>query len=429
MKSYMKKSLAILVSAGITVGLLAGCGQNAVSETGAESEKPAVVAAADDVSADLAVIDPEEVILSVEGVDVKAAALFYYYYSQKHGYESYYGITDWSLPMQEGYTYADYLKSNVESQVLNMAYLLSKTDQYDVELTEEELSTIDADVDKVIEMIDEEDLNRYGFTKDNLVEVDKDMIRCSKVLEAMLQEAQDGFTEEQLASCKFKKVQHILISTMDYVPETEAAAESETLSETEAKESESETEDPGKAAYMKERYALAEEVLKKAKDGEDFEALAGEYTADSGIGYSISPEGMTPDGNMMVTEFSDAANALKEGEISGIVETQYGYHIIKCVADEDPEAEVAAKENIAYATLQQKYNEWLDTVEYSFADVWKNYVVVNPPVKEEVVETEIAPVESEETEAVESEAVESEKKSEAADSETISSETAETVTE
>jgi parvulin-like peptidyl-prolyl isomerase len=73
--------------------------------------------------------------------------------------------------------------------------------------------------------------------------------------------------------------------------------------------------------------AKAEEVLAKVKAGEDFAALAKQYsqdtTASAGGDLGFFGKGK------MVPEFETAAFALKAGEVSGIVKTVYGYHIIK----------------------------------------------------------------------------------------------------
>ena len=71
----------------------------------------------------------------------------------------------------------------------------------------------------------------------------------------------------------------------------------------------------------------AESVLEMAKKGEDFAKLAREYSDDPSkenggdLGYFKR--------GRMIKEFEDAAFSLKKGEISGLVKTSYGYHIIK----------------------------------------------------------------------------------------------------
>jgi peptidyl-prolyl cis-trans isomerase C len=71
----------------------------------------------------------------------------------------------------------------------------------------------------------------------------------------------------------------------------------------------------------------AEGILERAQAGEDFAALAKEFSEDPGSkdrgGEYTFPRGQ------MVKPFEDAAFGLEDGQISPIVETQFGYHIIK----------------------------------------------------------------------------------------------------
>jgi len=78
----------------------------------------------------------------------------------------------------------------------------------------------------------------------------------------------------------------------------------------------------------KQTRAKAEEVLAKLRAGGDFDALAKENSADPSNKDRGGDLGWFGRG-MMVKPFEDAAFALKPGELSGIVETQFGYHIIK----------------------------------------------------------------------------------------------------
>lgn len=92
---------------------------------------------------------------------------------------------------------------------------------------------------------------------------------------------------------------------------------------------------------LEEAQELAKEILKRAQEGEDFDALVKEYTDDQHPGiYMMSNIDVTPDSEggeslraRMVTAFGDISFSLRVGEI-GMTEfspeaSQYGWHIIK----------------------------------------------------------------------------------------------------
>ena len=94
---------------------------------------------------------------------------------------------------------------------------------------------------------------------------------------------------------------------------------------------------------------IIDTVLKKAKKGEDFDKLVAEYCEDPGM--KVNSDGYTFTKGQMVEEFEKAAFELKTGEISDVVETTYGYHIIK------KEALLPAEEDLIKALAEQiNYN-------------------------------------------------------------------------
>lgn len=81
----------------------------------------------------------------------------------------------------------------------------------------------------------------------------------------------------------------------------------------------------------------ATEVLKEVKAGKDFAALAKQYSQDPGSAPTGGDLGFFQRGQM-VAPFADAAFSLKPGDTSDVVETQFGFHIIKVIEKQAPSA-------------------------------------------------------------------------------------------
>ncbi len=94
------------------------------------------------------------------------------------------------------------------------------------------------------------------------------------------------------------------------------------------------TEASAPEAEKKKAKEKAEEILKKLKGGEDFAKTAAEVSEDPGTKDKGGDLDFFPRGSM-IPAFEEAAFALKPGEISGVVETDYGYHIIKMEEKKD----------------------------------------------------------------------------------------------
>jgi len=161
-----------------------------------------------------------------------------------------------------------------------------------------------------------------------------------------------------------RKAQYILLSIPDLAP-TIKVSEKE-IQDAWARQPHEETvdashillkvEDPAKDAAVR---GQAETILKQVQAGVDFGELAKKYSEDTGSAQQGGNLGPFSRGRM-VKEFENAAFSLKPGEVSGLVRTQFGYHIIKVLGRDVPTLE-SSRRSIETSVQQQRAGELAKT--------------------------------------------------------------------
>lgn len=355
MKAFMKRILSVVTIGVMTAATLAGCGNKGTAGASAASGDAAVT-------------------MDQGSISMGEARL--YAYVMRNQYEAYYGSSIWDMEVEEGVTLGDSMKGVITDQLVQMIILNSQAEDYGVSLNDEDNQAVEEYVENFKTNIGEDVMEKEGFTEDNIRSVVQKSTLAGKVSQAMFDAEEVELTDEEKADATCIKVQHILISTTDT---TKKDDEGNNVDMT----------DEEKEVYLAEQKEKAEEALARAKNGEDFQALADEYSSENaGFEFSFDKNGYDPvNMSSMVEPFYTAAWQLSEGEISALVESQYGYHIIKCVSLNDKEATQAsittAENNKKSTNLNEKVKQQVDEANYIESEAWKAYKLASETVEDE----------------------------------------------
>lgn len=208
-------------------------------------------------------------------------------------------------------------EKTLETASMNVAYI-EVAKKLNIKLNNEEKKSI-KDYKESLKKSMENSGGYNKFLKDNniddkFVELLCESMEYSSKLSEKAAEL-NPISDEDLKSyfiANYRRAKHVLIQTMDV-----------------------NTMKPYSEAEVAEAKAKADDIYKRALADEDFESLVEQYSQDPGS--KSNPDGyIFADGEMMI-EFQDGVDSVKVGGIT-IVETAYGYHIIKRYAlDETPE--------------------------------------------------------------------------------------------
>ncbi len=351
----MKKQLALILALCLALTALVGCGSSAdtdaaepaetetaaeapVDETAAEAEEsePVEVKVVD-YSALYASHEPDEVVATANGHDIPWGEYFYWYYtqvSQMDNYfaqmSSYYGINyDWDDPVSEDSdeTFAELASENTEVMLRQFYGIEGYAEENKITLTDEDNALVDERMEE-----DKLSLCGEGATEDDFnkklgeIFISRELYdRMSRIDKLYSRGMADKYGEdgekvsdkEALAFLDdngYLSASHILLMTTN--PTT-----GEALSEDEAAEKKEQAE-----KIAEELGAIKDEKKLTAR----FAELKEKYDEDTGKTYY--PDGYVFTEGTMVTEFEDAVKAMKAGEVSEVVESPYGYHVIMRLA-------------------------------------------------------------------------------------------------
>ena len=321
--------------------------------------------ASDDIIQQTAGIPADEVLFTLDGQEITAEEYLYWAaYSADYLVNYYLGSVD-NLDWSDESTLS-FVRTNALDAVSLYRQAQLYAGELGITLTEEEQAALDADIQETIDTLGSEEAYALRLQQSAISEEGfRDLLTRFYLYSALIDrlygpEGTQPLTEADLQSYidenGIYRAKHILLLTMDMT-----------------------TGEPLDDETVAAKKALADELLAQLRESENpltlFDQLMNEYSEDTGL--EANPDGYTTQVGQMVSAFEDTALALEVGEISEVVESEYGYHIILRLSV-DPED---YRTTLASARLDDTLYQRVDgqTVEYTDAYDSLDLGISTPP--------------------------------------------------
>ncbi|MDY0087145.1 MAG: peptidylprolyl isomerase [Coriobacteriia bacterium] len=229
-------------------------------------------------------------------------------------------------------------KRQLLDNMINNVLIRQAAAERGIEVTDEEITAQVDDLKAGFPTEDDFDkaLSDANLTLDDLKQQLRDQLATQRLMEELV--GDDEVTDEEIAK---------------YYEENKTEFEEQTATRA------------SHILFDKDDKATAEKVLAEVKGGAAFDELAKKYSKDPGSAAQGGDLGWSDPARPFVTEFQEALDKLKVGEISDLVETEYGWHIIKVDEKRDERTKPLdeVREQIEAAILKQRnvaaYKEFL----------------------------------------------------------------------
>ncbi|MBQ8878390.1 MAG: peptidylprolyl isomerase [Lachnospiraceae bacterium] len=310
----------------------------------------------------------EDEVFRIENASCSKQEIMLLLTNIQNQYENIYGAEIWEKDY-DGITLEQNVKENVLAQISRIKTMSLLAEQYGVSLTEEQELCLQEAANAYYETLNETEIKVLGVTPEMIKELYREYALADTVYEYIIKDINPEISDDEARTIT---VQHIMFKTYEIDGTGQVIEYSDENKE--------------------EAYRRAREVLKLAKqENSDFEELV--------LMYSEGEEGTVSFGKGETeSAFETVAFKLETGEISEIIETADGFHIIKCISTFDREQtdinkvkivekrkeEVFGQEYEAFAqTLNKKLNEELwkkislcrneEIVTSSFFSIYEQY--------------------------------------------------------
>lgn len=297
----------------ITVLLLAGCGDGVQLSNGTTR----IVLTTG--------FDKDEVF-RIEKSSCSLAEIMIYLTNTKNQYENTFGEEIWNASYN-GETLEENIKETVLAKMARIKALNLLAAEHEIELDQGEQDTAAQAAQAYYSSLNEKERKAMSADEELLCKMYEEYALSEKVYEYLIADINPEISDDEARTIT---VQHILIKTYSLDENGEKVEYTQ-----EAKN---------------EAYKKAVEALKRAQAGDEFTSLIAEYSEDTNASYSFIKGSLDP-------AFEEAAFNLGTDEISGIVETEHGYHIIKCISTFDRDETDRNKIEIVEQRRREVFNE------------------------------------------------------------------------
>ena len=353
----MKRALALALAMVMSLSVLTGCGNKTASTEGAVSSDSSQekletmdLSKVKDPFEAVSGMKPDTVVATVGDLNVTAGDFLHWL---NYGMDLYlyqlapYGVKEipWDEKAEEDKTFREVMMENALESAAFYTLVPQIAKQEGLALSEEDKKFLEDDIKKTEEELgSREMLDHVLWMQMTTEEQHRRMYESAKLYEDLEQkffgeDAEKYPTDEQVKEFADKDlgayhVKHILIATKD--PAT-------------GKEFDE--------ATVKEKKALADELLASIRSAADpaakFDELMKKHSDDPGL--AANPNGYDAVKGQMVPEFEQAAMALTEGQISDVVKSEHGYHIImRLPLDLKP-----LRQEFIYKQMEEMSDKWM----------------------------------------------------------------------
>ncbi len=291
-------------------------------------------------------------IFRIETMSCTLPEVMVYLTNTQDQYESVYGKEIWERDL-DGITLEESVKETVLAQIAQIKTMNLLAQQHGVFLDEGELKTVREAASAYFSSLNQAEQEAMQVTEDTIYSLYAEFALANKVYEYIIKDINPEISDDEARTIT---VQNILIRTYSL----NGAGQKVEYTESARKDA-------------RER---AEEILALAREeGSDFEELVLQYSEGEKGTWSFG-KGETWDA------FEKAAFNLETGEISDIVETELGYHIIKCISTFNREETDANKIKIVEKRRKEVFGQEYDAFVASLArnlneELWEKVAFID----------------------------------------------------